>query len=250
MAVKERDVVLTGKDSTGNPTIDLPITRLGNIEAGSKDKTTLADADALPVLDSTNNMEMKKISWANVIATVKQKFEDVFAAASHKHSATEITSDTLGVPRGGTGKSDFTTGNYLLGNGADAVAEKTPSQVLADIGAVPTSRKVNGKALSGDVSLEAKDVGAAVPSVTVTFTLSVAAWSGSTAPFTQTVTVSGVTASSNGSVGLANAATDAQWDAAVKAQIRKTVQGANSLTFKAYGSKPTVNLPCAVTLIG
>src|SRR5690348_17053853 len=33
----------------------------------------------------------------------------------------------------------------------------------ADVGAVPTTRKVNGKALSGDVTLAATDVGAATP---------------------------------------------------------------------------------------
>ena len=45
---------------------------------------------------------------------------------------------TLPVGNGGTGKSSVTNGNYLVGNGTSALAEKTPAQVLADIGAQKT----------------------------------------------------------------------------------------------------------------
>ena len=31
--IKERDVLLTGKDENGSDTFDLPVTRLGNVEA-------------------------------------------------------------------------------------------------------------------------------------------------------------------------------------------------------------------------
>ena len=64
MAIKERDVVLTGKEN-GNETIDLPITRLGNIEAEANVKAMLSNADALPLIDSADGYEMKKITWAN-----------------------------------------------------------------------------------------------------------------------------------------------------------------------------------------
>ena len=77
-----------------------------------------------------------------------------------------------------------------------------------------------------------------------TFTLSTT-WSGS-GPYTQAVTVSGLTASSSGTVGVAQTATQAQWQAAAKAQLRVTAQANNSITITAYGVKPTVAIPCAI----
>lgn len=62
-----------------------------------------------------------------------------FAAASHNHNASDINAGTLGVARGGTGKGSVTAGNYLVGNGTSALAEKTPAQVLSDIGAAASS---------------------------------------------------------------------------------------------------------------
>ena len=61
------------------------------------------------------------------------------ANATHEHSATDITSGTISVARGGTGKESVTSGNYLVGNGTNAMTEKTPAEVLADIGAASES---------------------------------------------------------------------------------------------------------------
>jgi hypothetical protein len=60
-----------------------------------------------------------------------------FTPSAHNHSASEITSGTLAVARGGTGAGTFTAGSYLLGNGTGAFGVKTPAQVLTDIGAAP-----------------------------------------------------------------------------------------------------------------
>lgn len=60
-----------------------------------------------------------------------------FAPSAHQHSAADITSGMLPVARGGTGAGTFTAGNYLVGNGTDPLASKTPAAVLADIGAAP-----------------------------------------------------------------------------------------------------------------
>lgn len=78
--------------------------------------------------------------------------------------------------------------------------------------------------------------------------LTAAGWSGSEAPYTQTVAVSGVTADSNGTVGVSESATDAQYQSAMIAMLRKTAQADGSITVKAYGEKPTVNIPITVTL--
>ena len=62
----------------------------------------------------------------------------------------------------------------------------TPS--AADVGAVPTSRTVNGQALSQNITLDAEDVGAMPPPTRLTATLSSSGWSGNS----QTITVNGV----------------------------------------------------------
>ncbi len=46
------------------------------------------------------------------------------------------------VEDGGTGKSTHTPGSYLLGNGTGALAEKTPEDVLEDIGAASRAEGV------------------------------------------------------------------------------------------------------------
>lgn len=48
-----------------------------------------------------------------------------YAAASHNHSASNITSGTLGVARGGTGAASFTSGALLKGNGSNAITTAT-----------------------------------------------------------------------------------------------------------------------------
>lgn len=46
------------------------------------------------------------------------------------------------VAEGGTGKSSVTSGNYLVGNGTGALVEKTPAQVLEDIGAATRNEAI------------------------------------------------------------------------------------------------------------
>ena len=48
-----------------------------------------------------------------------------------------------------------------------AKASSKPSYTASEVGAVPTSRKVNGKALSADITLSASDVGALSSSTTI-----------------------------------------------------------------------------------
>jgi len=77
------------------------------------------------------------------------------AAAVHNHAASDVTSGTLGVARGGTGKGSVTAGSYLVGDGTNAMTEKTPAQVLSDIGAAAASHNhaasdINSGILSAD----------------------------------------------------------------------------------------------------
>ena len=82
----------------------------------------------------------------------------------------------------------------------------------------------------------------------VQVTAAASGWSGS--PPAQSLTVAGMTADSLYWVGLNSTATYAQRDAARKAVLAPTGQGANSLTLTCDGVTPTVDLPILVFLSG
>lgn len=92
--------------------------------------------------------------------------------------------------------------------------------------------------------------GKAAKSIAVSATLTVAGWTGSAAPYTQSVTVAGVTATNNIEIGLAQTATKEQLESGGAGMLMATAQGANSVTVKAYGDKPGVALPVSVIILG
>lgn len=283
--------------------------------------------------------------------------------STHKHTASDVESGIFSVQRGGTGKGSVTSGSYLVGNGTGTMTEKTPAQVLADIGAasadavapivtttgtstayvatVPGIKaltagvsfimvphvtsstttptlNVNGLGAKGmrlqlsfnttatttpnlttfytankpirmiydgqywkpdihrtsaddlygavpiasggtgagtaagaldNLGITAALAGKAVKSVAVTVTATVAGWTG-TGPYTQTVNVTGVTASNNIIAGLASSATAEQRAAAREAAMSVTAQGAGTITITCDESAPTVDLPVGVIILG
>lgn len=76
-------------------------------------------------------------------------------------------------------------------------------------------------------------------------TLELTNWSGDN-PYTYTLSVPGITAASNGSIRIAQTATDEQWSAFGEAQIRVTGQSANTLTLTAIGEAPVIDIPVEV----
>ena len=82
-------------------------------------------------------------------------------------------------------------------------------------------------------------------SVSKAATLTAAGWSNGV----QTLAVSGVTATANGSLRIAQSATDEQFAAWGAAQPRVTAQTAGSLTVKAAGAVPAVDIPVEVVMV-
>ena len=82
-------------------------------------------------------------------------------------------------------------------------------------------------------------------SVSKAATLTAAGWSNGV----QTLAVSGVTATANGSLRIAQSATDEQFAAWGAAQPRVTAQAAGSLTVKAAGAVPAVDIPVEVIIV-
>jgi len=70
------------------------------------------------------------------------------ASSSHEHSASDITSGTLGTARGGTNLASFTSGSYFYASSTSVIAQKTPAEVLSDISAMPLA----GGTFSGTVN--------------------------------------------------------------------------------------------------
>ena len=150
---------------------------------------------------------------------------------------------------GRTGAVTPQTGDYtaeMVGARAD-----TWTPTASDVGAVPTTRTINSKPLSSDVTLTADDVGAGAPATSATVTLTAAGWTGSAAPFSQQVSCSIVAADTAVvAVDVDTPGTDADADAeAINAWAlctqRNPTQGAGTLTFYCT-EKPTINIPVKV----
>ena len=100
---------------------------------------------------------------------------------------------------------------------------------------------------AGSVSAAVKGTDYAGPSVSVSATLTAAGWDADAK--TQTVSVAGVTATSNGSLRIAQSATDDQFTAWGAAQPRVTAQTDGSITVKLAGTVPTIDIPVEVLIV-
>lgn len=119
----------------------------------------------------------------------------------------------------------------------------------ADVGAAPASHVTDAVK---HITAEERTAwnGKAAKPTALTITLPAAGWTGTAAPYSQTVNVTGLTAGGNGDIGLAQTATAAQRAAARDAMLCVTGQAAGALTTTADGDKPTVNIPVIVTILG
>lgn len=132
-------------DTSALTTGTLATARLGSGTANSTsflrgDQTWAAIATALSGLTDTTIttpavgqfLRYSGSAWVNVAIAAGD-------LPSHNHAASNITSGTLAVARGGTGIASYTVGNFLYASGTTTLAQRTPAQVLADIGAAPSS---------------------------------------------------------------------------------------------------------------
>ena len=126
----------------------------------------------------------------------------------------------------------------------DTVATKI--YVGEQIAAIPTP-DVSGQIETHNVDgIAHPDIRALIEALTpriTTVTLSTSNWSGSSAPFTQTVTVNGILAdTTQQAINIAPTATTANIEVVSTAGVYATAQGDNSITFSATNSKPTENV--------
>ncbi|MDL2274494.1 hypothetical protein LJC34_08180 [Oscillospiraceae bacterium OttesenSCG-928-G22] len=142
-----------------------------------------------------------------------------------------------------------------LGSDGKLPRDQLPALTAADVGAADTSLSnvpdsvFKEKAAEGGVATLGEDgkiPAALLPVSMVSTTLAAASWSGSAAPYAYTLAVAGVTATSTNEVLPPLNPTAAQLEALQAANLQDGGQSAGQMILKAYGEKPTVNLPVRV----
>ena len=174
------------------------------------------------------------------------KAQDIFAYADAKYSK----------PSGGIPKTDLSSAVQTSLSKADSALQSVPStyrtasaQDTIDSGKqskITASGILKGDG-AGGVSAAVKGTDYAGPSVGVSATLSASGWDADAK--TQTVSVAGVTAAANGSLRIAQSATDEQFAAWGAAQPRVTAQADGSITVKLAGTVPTMDIPVEVLIV-
>lgn len=183
-------------------------------------------------------------------------------------------------PQGEAGESAYTAaskGGYTgtetqfnsdlakIGNKADKMVPAAAGNLaaldaagnLSDSGKKPADfqAKVTASGLlkgdgAGGVTAAAAGTDYSGPKATVTATLLASGWTGSEAPFVYTLAIAGVTATSYQELLPAVNITAEQLKALQAANITDSGQAAGSMTLKAYGKVPTVDIPIRVTKEG
>lgn len=153
----------------------------------------------------------------------------------------------------GADGADGADGKSAYQSAKDGGYTGTEAQFNTDLAAVSgkQARITAGGILKGDgaggVSAAVKGTDYAGPSVSVSATLTAAGWDADAK--TQTVSVAGVTATANGSLRIAQSATDDQFTAWGAAQPRVTAQADGSITVKLAGTVPTIDIPVEVLIV-
>lgn len=156
---------------------------------------------------------------------------------------TPSAADVGAVPTSRTVNGKALSSNITL-NASDVGARANNwTPTASEVGAVPTSRTVNGKPLSSNISLTADDVGAANPPTLRTATLTTSGWSSNS----QTLTVQGVISDSDSQIVRISPDDKASATAWAEAGVWCTTQGTNSLTFTC-DSVPSANINLNIEL--
>ena len=149
-------------------------------------------------------------------------------------------------PQGADGKSAYTSAQEGGYTGTEAQFNTDLAAVSGKQAKITASGLLKGDG-AGGVSAAVKGTDYAGPSVGVSATLSASGWDADAK--TQTVSVAGVTAGTNGSLRIAQSATDEQFAAWGAAQPRVTAQADGSITVKLAGTIPTIDIPVEVLIV-
>lgn len=110
--------------------------------------------------------------------------------------------------------------------------------------------KMNGTENSNMVKIDKALGEKANSSIAISATLLASAWVGVTAPFTQELSVEGLTAAQNGVIDVAHDASATQREIAREAMLSVIGQSDGKLVIAADGEMPEFNIPVYIILLG
>ena len=119
------------------PTDFMTVTRTGGtVDSIALVATTITLNGSAPMLPADNITFSGTIQFTGPAAA----FTNAPTVAGTSVRNTDIlNAGTLGVARGGTGIASYTANNYIRASGAATLEQRTPAQVLSDIGGVGTA---------------------------------------------------------------------------------------------------------------
>lgn len=110
-------------------------------------------------------------------------------------------------------------------------------------------QQMNGTADSNMTKIDTVLAEKAAKSDVLTSTLLADAWSGETAPFSQTISVPGLTAEQNGMISIPHNCTDEQKQAVIECVFFVSGQADGTLTIEAEKQKPEIDIPVSIILL-
>ena len=186
------------------------------------------------ILGRLNNFvrteEGKGLSTNDLTNTLKSNYDTAYNYSISAHAPTDAEKNVIvGIQKNGTNLS-------VDSNRKVNITVPTKTSDLTNDSSFVTQTTLNTAI-------------ATTKSKTVPATLFASNWTGASAPYTYTLAVTDVTASSNGSLRIAQSATDEQFTAWGATQLRVTAQAAGTLTVKATGTVPTIDIPVEVLIV-
>lgn len=223
----------------------------GNIQNGGTLQTNdvaIASGDKLVVTDSSDSNKVARTSLSFDGSTATKALTQKGTWESFTNNAGTITGIKMnGASKGTSGVVDLgtvITSHQTIPTGSTSTSGIV--QLTDSVSSTSTTTAATPKNVKAAYDLAN---GKASPSSSLSLSAAAGSWTSAT-PQTQTITATGVTASNNIIVSIASTATSEQIDAAASAKLLCTAQASNSITMTCYGTKPTVNIPLQVVILG
>ena len=201
-------------DLTGTPTAMTPTAHASTHGTGGADAITPASIGAQPTITATGLLKGNGEGGVTA-ASAGTDYQSPLSAGTDYATPTQLADKQEKITATGLLKGDGDGGITAAAAGTDYQAPLTAGTDYAP------------------------------PSQSITATLTAAGW----ADNAQTLTVSGVTATSNGLLRIAQTATTEQFTAWGAALPRITAQAADSITVTIAGTVPTVDIPVEVIIL-